>query len=90
MVRWLPQASRTGAREGKRLNFIIYISSYIINVCVCVCITLNFSRRKLFMESFLGTDCPLLFSILLFQMIDFQNMARWNLYSLMDQRKFKV
>lgn len=35
-------------------------------------------------------DHPLLFLLLLFQMIDFQNMARWNLYFLMDQKRFKV
>lgn len=42
------------------------------------------------MESFWGIDHPLLFLLLLFQMIDFQNMARWNLYFLMDQKRFKV
>lgn len=75
--------------KGGRTYFIVYICLIMLS-SVYTCITVIFSRRKLFRESFLGINCPVLSFLLLFQMIDFQNMAKWNLSFLMDQRKFKV
>lgn len=62
----------------------------IILSTMCTCITLNFSRRKLFVQSSWESVAHFCFSFSFFQMIDFRNMAKLNLCFLMDQRKFKV